>query len=108
MDVDATTVVATVCLAATTIAVFGLLSYCSSSAVITMTVVAVVAMVCWAAITMAAAIGLSGLSCSPASVAITTAADATMAAANLSKNTGGVKAAHFKRLLLEYLRFSII
>ena len=76
MDVDATTVVATVCLAATTIAVFGLLSYCSSSAVITMTVA--VAMVSWVATTMAAVIGLSGLSCSPASVAITTAAETTM------------------------------
>ena len=78
MDVDATTVVATVCLAATTIAVFGLLSYCSSSAVITMTVAAVVAMVSWVATTTAAVIGLSGLSCSPASVAITTAAETTM------------------------------
>lgn len=75
MDVDATTVVATVCLAATTIAVFGLLSYCSS-AVITMTVA--VAMVSWVATTTAAVIGLSGLSCSPASVAITTAAETTM------------------------------
>ena len=75
MDVDATMVVVTVCLAATTIAAFGLLSYCSSAAVITMTAVV---MVFSAAMAMVAAIGLSGLSCSPASVAITTAAETTM------------------------------
>ena len=84
MDVDATMVVVTVCLAATTIAAFGLLSYCSSAAVITMTVA--VAMVSWVAMAMAAAIGLSGLSCSLAYAAITTAVVPTMAvaAANLS------------------------
>lgn len=83
MDVDATMVVVTVCLAATTIAAFGLLSYCSSAAVITMTAVV---MVFSAAMAMAAAIGLSGLSCSLAYAAITTAVVPTMAvaAANLS------------------------
>ena len=55
-----------------------------------------------AAITTIAVTGLSGLSCFPASVA-----EIIMDAAN-SGSVGGVKTAHFKCLLLEYLTFSII
>lgn len=78
--VDATMAVATVFLEAITIAVFGSLSYCSSSAAIT-TIVAVVATmavatVSLAATTITAASGLSGSSCFPAS------AEIIMAAAN--------------------------
>lgn len=82
-----------------TTAVSGLF-YCFSSVAAAITIVAV-AMVFSAATIIIAVIGLSGLSFSPASVA------AIMAAANIG-TVGGVTAAHFKRLLLEYLPISII
>ena len=95
-------VVAMVFLAAATTVVFGLFCYSSSVAAIIMIVAVVVAMVFSAAITTIAVTGLSGLSCFPASVA-----EIIMDAAN-SGSVGGVKTAHFKCLLLEYLTISII
>lgn len=87
--------------AATTV-VFGLFCYFSSVAAMTMAAAMAVAMDFSAAITTIAVTGLSGLSCFPASVA-----EIIMDAAN-SGSVGGVKTAHFKCLLLEYLTFSII
>lgn len=95
-------VVAMVFLAAATTVVFGLFCYFSSVAAMTMAAAMAVAMDFSAAITTIAVTGLSGLSCFPASVA-----EIIMDAAN-SGSVGGVKTAHFKCFLLEYLTFSII
>ena len=82
-----------------TTAASGLFYYFCS--VVAITMIVAVAMVFSAATTIIAVNGLSGLSFSPASVVAITAA------ANVG-TLGGVKAAHFKCPLLEYLIISII